>query len=249
MTTDLSREADLPQPTHAMGKERDKLRTSLRRIDLVFFTLAALIAIDTIAVTAAVGGGQTLVWLLVLIVVYLVPYGMIVSELGSAFPYEGGPYVWPRLAFGRLAGAYTATFYWMSNPVWVGSTVAAVVVAAVNSLIVPGHPIGTWASIAVGLGVVCACTVLSWIERRRQVGRSYRRGRPAPDPGHLPGAGRRVPGEERQAGGHRHRRRPQAQHRGLPCRHRPVAVPVRRLRTLERRGRRDEQSPRRTSPR
>ena len=166
MTTDLAREARAPHTGHAIDRERDKLKTSLRRIDLVFMTLAALIAIDTIAVTAAVGGGQTLVWLVVLIVVYLVPYGMIVSELGSAFPYEGGPYVWPRLAFGRLAGAYTATFYWMSNPVWVGSTVAAVVVAAVNSLIVPSSPLGTWGSIAVGLGVVWACTVLSWIELR-----------------------------------------------------------------------------------
>jgi glutamate:GABA antiporter len=164
MTTDLARNASAPPATHAMGQERDKLKKSLRRIDLVFITLAALIAIDTIAVTAAVGGGQTLVWLIVLIAVYLVPYGMIVSELGSAFPYEGGPYVWTRLAYGRLAGAYTATFYWMSNPVWVGSTVAAVVVAAVNSLILPDNPLGTWGSIAVGLGVVWACTALSWIE-------------------------------------------------------------------------------------
>jgi len=153
-----------PPPANAMGHERDKLKKSLRRIDLIFITLAALIAIDTIAVTAAVGMGQALVWLVVLIIVYLVPYGMIVSELGSAFPYEGGPYVWTRLAYGRLAGAYTATFYWMSNPVWVGSTVAAVVVAAVNSFFLPHNPLGTWGSIAVGLGVVWACTALSWIE-------------------------------------------------------------------------------------
>jgi amino acid transporter len=138
MSTDLTR-TPAASPANAMGQERDKLKKSLRRIDLVFITLAALIAIDTIAATAAVGAGQALVWLVVLIVVYLVPYGMIVSELGSAFPYEGGPYVWTRLAYGRLAGAYTATFYWMSNPVWVGS-------------------------IAVGLGVVWACTALSWIE-------------------------------------------------------------------------------------
>ena len=71
--------------THAFGQERQKLRKSLRRIDLVFITVAALVAIDTIAVTAGIGGGQTLVWLLVLIGVYLVPYGMIVSELGSAW--------------------------------------------------------------------------------------------------------------------------------------------------------------------
>ena len=157
---------DAPQQAHAFDEQRQKFKKSLRRIDLVFITIAALVAIDTIAVTAGVGGGQTLVWLLVLIGVYLIPYGMIVSELGSAFPYEGGAYVWPRLAFGRFAGAYTAAFYWMSNPVWVGSTVAAVVVAAVNSLIVPKHPLGTGGSIAVGLAVVVACTAFSWIELR-----------------------------------------------------------------------------------
>ena len=50
-----------------MGQERKKLKKTLRRIDLIFITVAALVAIDTIAVTAAVGGGHTLVSLLVLI--------------------------------------------------------------------------------------------------------------------------------------------------------------------------------------
>jgi hypothetical protein len=93
-TSDL---ASVPQPS-AMGQERQKLKKTLRRIDLVFITVAALVAIDTIAVTAAIGGGQTLVWLLVLIAVYLIPYGMIVSELGSAFPMKAAPTcgrVWP----------------------------------------------------------------------------------------------------------------------------------------------------------
>ena len=56
MSTDLTR-TPAASPANAMGQERDKLKKSLRRIDLVFITLAALIAIDTIAVTAAVGAG------------------------------------------------------------------------------------------------------------------------------------------------------------------------------------------------
>jgi len=164
-TTLVSPETMTPN-TSAIGQERQKFRKSLSHIDTVFITIAALVVFDTVAVTAATGGGQTFLWMLVLIVVYLVPYGMIVSELGTTFPYEGGAYVWPRLAFGRLAGAYTAVFYWLSNPVWVGSTVAAVVVAAVNSLIVPGHPLGTFPSILVGVCVVCAVTFASWIELR-----------------------------------------------------------------------------------
>ena len=103
------------QPAETMQEERKKLRKVLTRFDLVFFTIAAFISLDTIAVTAAYGGGETFFWLVVTILVWLVPYGMIVAELGSTFPVEGGPYVWPRMAFGRLAGSLTSVFYWMSN--------------------------------------------------------------------------------------------------------------------------------------
>ena len=77
----------------------------LHRFDLVFFTIAAFISLDTIALTAAYGAGETFVWLAFLIIVYLIPYGMIIAEMGSAFPVEGGPYAWVRMAFGRLAGS------------------------------------------------------------------------------------------------------------------------------------------------
>lgn len=150
---------------HAIDQERKKLKKVLHRFDLVFFTIAAFISLDTIAVTAAYGGGQTFFWLLFLIVVYLIPYGMIVAEMGSAFPVEGGPYVWTRMAFGRLAASFTAVIYWGSNPVWIGGTLAATTVAAINSLILK-EPMGTGASIAVGLIVVWVTVMLSMIEMK-----------------------------------------------------------------------------------
>ena len=128
MATDVT-----PVTGHAIDQERKKLKKVLHRFDLVFFTIAAFISLDTIALTAAYGGGQTFVWLAFLIVVYLIPYGMIIAEMGSTFPVEGGPYVWTRMAFGRLAGSYTAVIYWGSNPVWIGGTLAATCVAAINS--------------------------------------------------------------------------------------------------------------------
>jgi len=57
----------------ALGQERKKLKKVLFRFDLVFFTIAAFVSLDTIAVTAAYGGGQTFFWLAFLIVVYLIP--------------------------------------------------------------------------------------------------------------------------------------------------------------------------------
>ena len=111
MATDVT-----PVTGHAIDQERKKLKKVLHRFDLVFFTIAAFISLDTIALTAAYGAGETFVWLAFLIIVYLIPYGMIIAEMGSAFPVEGGPYAWVRMAFGRLAGSYTAVIYWVLEP-------------------------------------------------------------------------------------------------------------------------------------
>ena len=46
------------------------------------------------------------------------------SEVGSAFTMEGGPYEWTKLAFGRLHGCIAATLYWITNPLWVGGSLA-----------------------------------------------------------------------------------------------------------------------------
>jgi amino acid transporter len=162
MATDVTA---VPVTGRAIDEERQKLKKVLRRFDLVFFTIAAFISLDTIAVTAAIGGGQTFVWLAFLIIVYLIPYGMIVAEMGSAFPVEGGPYAWVRMAFGRLAASYTAVIYWGSNAVWIGGTLAATCVAAINSLILK-NPMSTFWSIIVGLVVVWTTIMLSMVEMK-----------------------------------------------------------------------------------
>ena len=55
---------------------------------------------------------------------FFIPSALLFAELGTAFPEEGGPYVWTRLAFGRLAGAVNNFLYWVTNPVWLGGTLA-----------------------------------------------------------------------------------------------------------------------------
>jgi amino acid transporter len=155
-----------PQSAHAMADERAKLKKVLRRFDLVCFTIAAFISIDTIAATAAYGGGETLFWILAVIVLYMIPSGLIAAELGSAFPVEGGPYAWTRMAFGRLPGSLTATFYWMSNPTWIGGTLAATTVATLSSGLMLNRTSGfsTFWSIVIGVVVVWAIVGLSMIE-------------------------------------------------------------------------------------
>ncbi len=84
------------------------------------------------------------------VVLFLVPYGMLTAELGSAFPAEGGPYEWARMAFGRLPGAVTAVLYWLSNPIWIGGTLTATTIATLNDFVL-SKPLGTTGEILVGL--------------------------------------------------------------------------------------------------
>src|SRR6202046_4287401 len=122
--------------TAAAAREKAKLRKVLGRLDLVLFTACAILGFDTVAASAE-AGAQAITWLLISLVIFLVPYGMLTAELGSAFAVEGGPYEWARLAFGRCAGSVTAILYWLSNPTWIGGEPAPAARAARRTPVPP----------------------------------------------------------------------------------------------------------------
>jgi glutamate:GABA antiporter len=145
--------------------EKRKLRKSLFRFDMIFFTVCAILAIDTIGQSSSYGA-QAIFWLVVSAATFLIPYGLLTSELGTTFPVEGGPYEWVRLAFGHLAGAITAVLYWLSNPIWLGGTLAATAIAAMDALW--GLKIGnnTGLSILVGLLFIWVAVTMNILSLR-----------------------------------------------------------------------------------
>jgi amino acid transporter len=145
--------------------EKRKLKKSLFRFDLIFFTVCAILAIDTIGQSASYGS-QAIFWLIVSAATFLIPYGLLTSELGTTFPVEGGPYEWVRLAFGHMAGAITAVLYWLSNPIWLGGTLAATAIAALDALW--GTKIGgnTGLSIIVGLAFIWVAVMMNILSLR-----------------------------------------------------------------------------------
>ena len=103
--------------------EAGKLSRHFGRFDILFFLICTIVGVDTIASVAS-DGGQAFTWMIVFAVVFFVPQALLFAELGTAFPQEGGPYLWTRLAFGHLAGAINNFMYWVTNPVWLGGTLA-----------------------------------------------------------------------------------------------------------------------------
>jgi hypothetical protein len=90
-------------------QEKSKLRQMLRRFDLVLFTACAIVGLDSVAAVSQ-AGAQAVTWLVISLVVFLIPYEMLVAELGSAFPVEGGPLRSPccgRERSTRCSGSHT----------------------------------------------------------------------------------------------------------------------------------------------
>jgi amino acid transporter len=145
-------------------QEKAKLRKVLGRFDLVLFTACAIVGLDSIA-QAAEGGAQAITWLAVSLVFFLIPYGMLVAELGAAFPVEGGPYEWARMSFGRAVGAVTAILYWLSNPLWVGGTLTAATIATLNSFVLSKPLTKPW-EIVIGLVFIWVTTGIAIIAFR-----------------------------------------------------------------------------------
>ena len=102
MSTTAVPDPELVETTTQLAlEEKGNLKKSLRRLDMVGFTVCAFVGLDTLG-TVAANGPQGFTWLAVLAVLFVLPYGLLMSEVGSAFTQEGGPYEWVKLAFGRL---------------------------------------------------------------------------------------------------------------------------------------------------
>jgi len=120
------------QVTEAEVLEKQKLQKHFGKFDILFFLVCTIVGLDTIG-SVANKGPQAFVWLIVLAGVFFFPYALLTTELGVALPEEGGQYVWVRLAFGRLAASVNNFLYWITNPVWLGGTLAITGAATIGT--------------------------------------------------------------------------------------------------------------------
>ena len=77
-----------------MAKEK-----KFRLIDAILSVITVVFVAEAAAPAAAIGNSQFFWWIF-LIIAFLLPYGLVVSELGTTYDDEGGLYDWVRRAFG-----------------------------------------------------------------------------------------------------------------------------------------------------
>ena len=97
-------ENDHSTDTRMAQRQTGRLQRTLGRFDIVFLIFSAVVGLEMLGSVSA-EGPQTFTWLVFLIALFLVPYALVFAETGSAFPGEGGVYLWSRRAFGRPVAA------------------------------------------------------------------------------------------------------------------------------------------------
>ncbi|OUP07303.1 APC family permease [Collinsella sp. An2] len=87
----------------------------------VIASVICVVFVCEAAAPAAAIGNQQFFWWIFLILTFLLPYGMVVAELGTTYDSEGGLYDWVREALGDKWGARVSYYYWVNYPLWVAS--------------------------------------------------------------------------------------------------------------------------------
>jgi len=91
---------------------RNQLRREMGFWDVLLFNIATVLGPRWVAAAAHNGTSSISLWILAA-VLFFVPMALVINELSSRFPEEGGLYVWSKEAFGDFHGFVAGWTYWV----------------------------------------------------------------------------------------------------------------------------------------
>ena len=91
---------------------KSQLRKTMGFWDVLLFNIATVLGPRWIAAAGHNGTSSISLWVLAA-VFFFVPGALVINELSSRFPEEGGLYAWSREAFGPFHGFVAGWTYWI----------------------------------------------------------------------------------------------------------------------------------------
>lgn len=130
-----------------------------RLADVILSVICVVFVAEAAAPVASIGNSQYFWWIF-MIIAFLLPYGLISSELGTTYPGDGGLYDWINKAYPKSKwGARASWYYWINFPLWMASL--AVMCPDLLTYIT-GYEFGTVASLIIQLLFVWIVTVIAF---------------------------------------------------------------------------------------
>ncbi|MEN6408246.1 MAG: APC family permease [Anaerolineaceae bacterium] len=142
----------MAEASAVVKKKEGSFKKAFRGLDMTLFTVCAILVIDTLAPSAAIGP-SSISWWIITLVLFFIPYGLITAELGATYPDEGGLYVWVKRAFGEKWAARSTWLYWVNVALWMPS-VYILFASMFSQLFFPDMSL--WMQIAIGI-------VMTWV--------------------------------------------------------------------------------------
>lgn len=102
----------MSQPASAPSDPKKQLRRVMGFWDVLLFNIATILGPRWIAAAAHNGASSISLWVLAA-VGFFVPTALVIVELSTRFPMEGGLYIWSREAFGDFHGFVAGWTYWI----------------------------------------------------------------------------------------------------------------------------------------
>lgn len=97
------------------------MKKKFRLADAILSVICVVFVAEAAAPVASIGNSQYFWWIF-MIIAFLLPYGLIASELGTAFSGDGGLYDWINKAYpDKKWGARASWWYWINFPLWMAS--------------------------------------------------------------------------------------------------------------------------------
>ena len=126
--------------------------------DVILSVICVVFVAEATAPVASLGNTQFF-WRMFMIVAFLIPYGLISCELGTAYQGAGGLYDWVKLAYPKNRwAARAAWYYWLNFPLWMASL--AVMVPDLIAIAF-GIEIGIWLGLLIQLIFILFVTVIA----------------------------------------------------------------------------------------
>ena len=99
-------------PARDAHESNPQLRKTMGFWDVLLFNIAAVLGPRWIAAAGHNGTSSISLWVLAALL-FFVPGALVINELSSRFPEEGGIYAWARDAFGPFHGFVAGWTYWI----------------------------------------------------------------------------------------------------------------------------------------
>ena len=133
-------------------------KNQFRLADVILSDICVVFVAEAAAPVASIGNSQYFWWGF-MILAFLLPYGLIAAELGTAYAGDGGLYDWIHAAYPQGKWAARASwYYWINFPLWMAS-LAVMCPELLRDI--TGRQMGTIASLTVQLLFIWIVTLIA----------------------------------------------------------------------------------------